>query len=217
MVTAEIWKCMKDFISFKWKDALANLLCTFTGNTSVPDDVLFVTLERTKKWILGAKARRLSRNCNGESRIFYSTVFKSMTDRDFIPVGRDWENCHRFNEIKALPNFAYSNNVPYENYPDIYSMIDVLVSPSNIEGGPVPLLEAMLCTVIPIATRNGFGPDLIKNGENGFLFDSKATVNNGISLTGKAYKLKTNVRKAAAPHSWKNYGEKISKLFLVDK
>ena len=282
---------MSGFIKYKWKYTLTNLLYIFYGNTKAPDEVLFMTHERTKDWILGAKARRLSRNFMKDSRVFYSSNFKKIPDAKgyfflhykyfskairYNPGIRkrksvvmfthpEWNKFYTKKHVAYILNMAanticlnsaikeglISNGVKKEKLnlfhmasnpeffkpkqrkgngsvgfsmayyerenPDIYSKMDVLVSPSHIEGGPVPLLEAMLCNVVPVATRTGFGPDLIKHGENGFLFDSTAPVDEVIPLIKKAYKLKANVREAAEQHSWKNYGEKIGKLFQVDK
>jgi glycosyltransferase involved in cell wall biosynthesis len=71
----------------------------------------------------------------------------------------------------------------------------------------------MLCNVVPVASNTGFCPDLIKHGENGFLFDSTDPAEKVIDLINKAYQLKNSVREAALPHSWENYGKKIFSLF----
>ncbi len=60
----------------------------------------------------------------------------------------------------------------------IYSTFDVFLSISNLEGGPIPLVEAMMSNAVPVASRTGFAPDLIQHGENGFIFDLDASRRN---------------------------------------
>jgi glycosyltransferase involved in cell wall biosynthesis len=328
---------MKDFLEFKWKYLPAKILSFFYPSIASNDELLFVTHEGTKEWILGAKARRLSRFTPIKSKVFYSKnlkdlsdhklyfflhqkyfarairynpfvlkrqsvvmfthaewskyyskrhvtcflnkadkiiclntsirdqlvqlgvdkdrivvfhlgsdpdffpekrktsdnhtvgfsmayyerknpdlmvdIVKNMPDVNFILIGKDWEQYDRFLEIKDLPNFKYLDNVPYEDYPSFYQKIRVFVSPSHLEGGPVPLLEAMLSNVVPVVSNTGFGPDLIRNGENGFLFDSTAHYEDVILLIRKAFLIDEDVRKYALPHSWQNYGKKIADLY----
>jgi len=49
--------------------------------------------------------------------------------------------------------------------------IDVLVVPSLIDGRPATIMEANACGVPVIATRVGGIPEMIRDGENGVLFD----------------------------------------------
>ena len=327
---------MRDFFEFKWKYVVARFLSAFYSNTPKNKELLFVTHEGTKDWILGAKARRISRHTPVRSSVFYSKnlkdlpdhtsyfflhhkyfarairynpfvlkrraivmfthpewnkyyskrhvvyflnkafkivclnsaikselvhlgvkegkivvyhlgsnpdffppredsngtptvgfsmafyerknpellvdVVKNMPDVNFILVGKDWAQYDRYQEIRDLPNFKYYENVPYEDYPALYQQMNVFVSPSHLEGGPVPILEAMLSNVVPVVSKTGFGPDIVKHGENGFLFDSTVHYSHVIELIRKALNLKVNVRKDVLAHSWENYGKKIAGL-----
>jgi N-acetyl-alpha-D-glucosaminyl L-malate synthase BshA len=51
------------------------------------------------------------------------------------------------------------------------AMADVLLMPSELESFGLAALEAMACEVVPIATRVGGVPELIDDGETGFLAD----------------------------------------------
>ncbi|WP_103865274.1 glycosyltransferase family 4 protein [Aquimarina sp. I32.4] len=141
-------------------------------------------------------------------------LVKNMPHREFYLIGRNWENYDRFEELSVLPNFTYYNNVSYKSYPDLYNRIDVFVSPSLLEGGPVPVLEAMMSNCVSVASRTGFCPDIITHGENGFLFDVEANYKEVVELIEKAFLLKTDVRETVLSYTWENCSKKIDDLFL---
>ena len=141
-------------------------------------------------------------------------LVKNMPERSFYLLGRYWENFEKYDEMKNMPNLTYYNNEDYSKYPEVYNKIDVFVSPSTLEGGPVPVLEAMLSNCFPIASKTGFCPDVISDGDNGFLFDIDATYTEVMKLIKLADSKKVDVRQTAIEHSWKNCSQKIDDLFL---
>ena len=140
-------------------------------------------------------------------------LVKNMPERKFFLIGRYWENYERYDEMKKMTNFTYYNNESYDTYPDLYNTIDIFISPSTLEGGPVPVLEAMLSNCFPIASKTGFCPDIISNGKNGFLFDIDADYTEVIRLIKLADSKTIDVRQTALEHSWKNCSQKIDTLF----
>ena len=56
---------------------------------------------------------------------------------------------------------------------EFLSASDVFVLPSRAENFPLSLLEAIACGSVPIASRVGGIPEIIEDGENGFLFSSE--------------------------------------------
>ena len=140
-------------------------------------------------------------------------LIKNMPERKFYLIGRHWENYERYDEMKKMTNFTYYNNESYDKYPDLYNNIDIFISPSTLEGGPVPVLEAMLSNCFPIASKTGFCPDIISDGYNGFLFDVDADYLEVIRLIKLADSNTIDVRPTALEHSWKNCSQKIDKLF----
>ena len=139
-----------------------------------------------------------------------------MPERQFYLIGRYWDRYDKYEELINFSNFTYFDNEEYENYPDLYNKIDVFVSPSILEGGPVPILEAMLSNCIPVASNTGFGPDVIQHGENGFIFEADTDYQDVIDLINKADQMKeVDVRATAMPHSWGNCSKKLDELFLM--
>jgi glycosyltransferase involved in cell wall biosynthesis len=136
---------------------------------------------------------------------------KILTHRQFLLLGKNWNRYALFEEMKALENFAYKS-VPYREYPDIYSAFDVFLSISSLEGGPIPLIEAMMSNAVPVASRTGFAPDLIEHGENGFLFDTDASPAAIAELIEQAFNLSTDIRKTVESYDWDNFSAAIVNL-----
>ena len=145
--------------------------------------------------------------------MIYNLV-KNMPERQFYLIGRYWDRYEKFDELISQSNFTYFDNEDYEKYPDLYNKIDIFVSPSYLEGGPVPILEAMLSNCFPIASKTGFGPDVIQHGKNGFLFDAETDFNEVMELINQADDKSIDVRETALEHSWENCSKKIDALFL---
>lgn len=138
-------------------------------------------------------------------------VVRLLPDRQFVLLGRKWNQYALFEEIKALPNFTYLSP-PYREYPAHYATFDVFLSMSTLEGGPIPLVEAMMSNVVPVASRTGFAPDLIRHGENGFIFDLDAPPERIAELIEQAFALPTNVRQTVEQCDWNHFSAEIVKL-----
>ena len=72
---------------------------------------------------------------------------------------------------------------------DYFRISDLCLVTSREEGGPKAILEAMACGVPVVSTRVGMSPDVIVNGENGFLVD----IENLKSLIQKSSSILTDV------------------------
>ena len=142
-------------------------------------------------------------------------IIKNHTKREFWLLGTNWERFPRFKELLALPNFKYIKDEPYENFPAMYEKMDVFLSPSRLEGGPVPLLEAMMSNCMPVASRTGFSADIIEHGQNGYLFDVDATYDEVIPLIEKAFDNQNEVRSTVMDFTWENCAIRIDQLFLT--
>lgn len=103
-------------------------------------------------------------------------LISEMPDWNFIALGRNWEEFIGLTGLSSLSNFSYT---PFNKHTraEMFSRAGIFLSLSNLEGGPVPLIEAMSLNLVPIATDTGFARDLISDKENGFLLSQSPTVN----------------------------------------
>ena len=143
-------------------------------------------------------------------------IIKNMPEKHFYIIGVLWENFDKYNELNSFKNFTYINNADYAEYPNLYNKIDTFISASFLEGGPVPLLEAMLSNCFPIVSKTGFCNDIIDHGVNGFLFDPHTNYKEVIKLIKQADLIHTNTRETVLEYSWENCSQKIDGLFLKD-
>ena len=141
-------------------------------------------------------------------------LVRGLPQRRFILLGKGWDKYARYAALRALPNFEYVETA-YEQYPAYYAQMSVFVSPSRLEGGPIPLLEAMMSNVVPVASRTGFAPDIISHGHNGFLFDLDAPADDVCRLIEKAYSLATDVSSTVTEYDWDPFARRISHVLGV--
>jgi glycosyltransferase involved in cell wall biosynthesis len=137
-------------------------------------------------------------------------IVRAMPHRRFLLLGRGWRNYSRFPEMQALPNFEYVE-AGYGDYPGYYSQMSVFVSVSQKEGGPVPLIEAMMSNVVPVASHTGFAPDVIEHGRNGYLFPVGGDVAGICSLIDRAFDLGTDIRPTVAHCDWDPYTARVAR------
>jgi glycosyltransferase involved in cell wall biosynthesis len=133
-------------------------------------------------------------------------LVRAMPHRRFRLLGPGWRGTPEFAALEMMPNFEYSE-LPYEQYPSWYRGIDVFLSPSDLEGGPIPLLEAMMANAVPVATRTGIAPDVIRHGENGFLCEPGVAAPDLAALVDRAYDLAGPVRPTVEHLTWDRFAQ----------
>jgi glycosyltransferase involved in cell wall biosynthesis len=143
-------------------------------------------------------------------------IVEAMPHRRFILLGRHWERYAGFEEMSRLPNLTLLQDVPYDQYPAHYAGMDVFVSASYQEGGPVPLIETMMCDIVPVVSRTGFAPDIVAHGENGFLFDTDAPVARICTLIEEALALRASVRDTVLGFSWCAFTRQLLSLLPAE-
>ena len=75
---------------------------------------------------------------------------------------------------------GFDNRLSYDQMPDFYRSLDVVICASNHEGAPNSMLEAGLCGVPIITTRVGQIQEMIEDGESGLF-----TERNPLSISEK--------------------------------
>ena len=134
----------------------------------------------------------------------------SCQDYQFILLGKNWENWNKFEDLNAFKNFEYIQ-LPYNKYPEFYQSIDIFLSTSSLEGGPIPLIEAMMSGCKPVTSDTGFAKDLITDGENGVIFPINAKSSEVIECLKKSERLKVeNIRKSVLCYSWKKFSVNVN-------
>lgn len=103
-------------------------------------------------------------------------IHEEMPDVKLILVGDGEEREHLESltdslEIKECVEFA--GRAPHEEVQDYMNQAEVFVLPSLSEGFPVTILEAMACGLPIVATRVRGVPDIVEEGINGYLVDTK--------------------------------------------
>jgi glycosyltransferase involved in cell wall biosynthesis len=171
------------------------------------DPTMFRFHERTGDGVVGLSSAFYERK-NPDVLL---DVIKRLPHRQFLLLGRNWNQFALFEEMRALPNFTYKT-AAYREYGDIYSTFDVFLSISRLEGGPIPLVEAMMSNAVPVASRTGFAPELIRHGENGFLFDTNASAETIADMIESAYALTGNIRQTVEQLTWENLSASIVNL-----
>jgi len=92
---------------------------------------------------------------------------------------------------------------------------DTLVLPSAYEANALVLLEALACGLPVVATRVGFAPDLVRDGENGHLVDrDAASVGDRLDQLDRSdlTALRAAARATAEQYSWREIARRYLEL-----
>jgi len=138
-------------------------------------------------------------------------LVRMLPHRRFLLLGKGWEAYARWTELSSLSNFEYVS-APYSEYPRLNSRFDVFLSLATLEGGPIPLMEAMMCNAVPVASRTGFAPDIITHGGNGYLFDVGAPADVIAPLVEQAFDLTSDVRATVKRYTWAAFARGVHAL-----
>jgi starch synthase len=128
-------------------------------------------------------------------------------------IGRRVSDCHPLDS--ALKVHRWIPSLSHAQVLQELQQHDVMAFPSIFEGFGLVVLEAMACGVPVIATPNGAAPDIIHDGEDGFIVpirDSRALAEK-LELLSRDRHLLASMSEAAqqtaAQHSWQLYRDRL--------
>ena len=105
-----------------------------------------------------------------------------------VRAGEDKKTFDEFVQANPTANIVVTGYISPTDLPAYYSLIDVFVQPSQHDGMPNALLEAMACEKPVIATPVGGMLDVVKEGENGLF----VSVNDGDALANAIHEVLNN-------------------------
>ncbi len=141
-----------------------------------------------------------------------NVLFSENDDATVIFAGKD-TNRNKYNQstestIKDIIKKKYHNRIEFKGQLDhselfeLFSKVNIAIFPSLYENFPYVLLEAMNCKCLSIGSVHGGMPEVIKDGESGFLCtpDKKGEI---YKVLKKCLKLSDDARKIIVENSAK--------------
>jgi alpha-maltose-1-phosphate synthase len=113
------------------------------------------------------------------------------------------------------PGVHHVPAVARTDLPDLYGKADAFAMPSLVEGFGLTALEAMAMGLPVILTPNTFGPDLLSDGEDGYIVpvrDADAIAERLLALhrdRDLARRIGRAARATAAGYGWDSYGNRM--------
>ena len=123
-------------------------------------------------------------------------------------------------DLDLESSVTFTGKVANEKVPEYMAASDVFVLPSLSEGFPVVTLEAMASGLPIVATRVGGMPEIVEDGENGFLVEPRnpGQIAERILLLLKDDQLREKMarsnREKAKRYSWENVVERLERVYL---
>ncbi len=148
----------------------------------------------------------------------YDTVKKLHPDARLVIVGKGPEEKTLKESIPDLIHLGWAN---YHMLPKIYSSADILLLPSLFDTFGRVVIEAMSCG-LPVAAYNTMGPkDIIYNGLNGILEDTKESLSSAVikffSAPDLIIKMKEQAIKRSKDYSADKTFDTILQFIETDK
>jgi glycosyltransferase involved in cell wall biosynthesis len=143
-----------------------------------------------------------------------AAVIRALPGRRFVLIGKDWDQWPGFAELRRAPNLEYLT-LSYREYPAQYARMDCFLSTSTLEGGPIPLIESMMCNVVPVVSDTGFAPDIVRHGENGYLFPVDAGVDAVVALIEQALTCEADVAASVGHLTWAEMARSLHRMAVA--
>lgn len=235
-----VWFTHPVFDAHMSRDALHSTLVAadhvFTANSKHRDALVFLGLEESRvSAVIGGADPDLFRSKLRAGRgvgivgAYYErknpdlvlALAKAMPETPFLllaPTADEvenklllWTHWPRLDEFVALENVRYVE-APYSEFPDYYDEFDIYLSVSKLEGGPIPLIEAMFANCVPVVTNTGFAEDVVTNGVNGYIVPLSASEDEFIAKLKSAIENDVDVRATVEHLTWSGFGHQIASV-----
>lgn len=163
------------------------------------------------------------RTMKGHSHVIQAlpAILQENPNAVFLFAGRDDSNgaireAARHNGVESairFPGFV-------EDTPSVFAALDIFLLPSDWEGFPVSILEAMQAGVPIIATRVGGIPEMIRDGQDGLLIPPRSpeAISLAVNRLARDFALRATLARSADAHFQSSFTidtmvQRMSKLF----
>ena len=150
-------------------------------------------------------------------------ILREIPDTTLVIVGIDWGFQSYLevlsNELGVVNKVLFTGPVSNERLLEAYSACDVFVLPSEREGLPTVILEAMASGKPVVATNEGGNPYVIDDGVTGFLIDYGDDTKLADSIIkllldeNLARKMGNDGRSVVKKYSWKRIAEETEMVY----
>ena len=124
-------------------------------------------------FVLGFSSRRISNTDDRKGTSCFLQALKSLHQQlpnlATLIIGPGWQALVNDIRQQGIPCTQAPYEMNHEQVAKYYRAMDMFWVTSRIEGGPVPLLEAMASNIPCISTPVGAALDLIYDGRNGYI------------------------------------------------
>lgn len=125
----------------------------------------------------------------------------------------------RFRRLSRSLKVHFLGKVPRKEMASVYSASDAFVLPSLAEGFPLTIMEAMAAGKPVVATRVGGIPEVVKDGENGYLVQPKEVkglidaISNLMEDEALRAKMGREGRKTVKDYTWEKSASEINRIY----
>ncbi|WP_206538866.1 glycosyltransferase [Metabacillus indicus] len=135
-----------------------------------PKETYKTNINEEEKLVIGFSSRRYPRLIKGEETLY--KIIDGLKDQPvkFLFIGQDRKKEFEFCQELGVEAEVHEK-ISYSEFPALYKQMDLFLITSKAEGGPASLPEALATGLPVVSTPCGFVPDMIINGENGFISD----------------------------------------------
>jgi glycosyltransferase involved in cell wall biosynthesis len=124
-------------------------------------------------FVLGLSSRRISNIDDRKGVTCFLQALKSLQQQlpnlTTLIIGPGWQALAKDIRQQGIPCTQAPYEITHEQVAKYYQAMDLFWVTSRVEGGPVPLLEAMASGLPCISTPVGAALDLINANQNGFI------------------------------------------------